>query len=41
MIKEVFKPVPVIANAIHDAVGIWIRKWPFIPEAVLLELGRI
>jgi putative selenate reductase molybdopterin-binding subunit len=32
---------PVIANAIHDAIGIWMRKWPFTPEAVLRELGRI
>ncbi len=32
---------PVIANAIHDAVGIWMRKWPFSPEAVLRELGKI
>ncbi|MBC8441942.1 MAG: molybdopterin-dependent oxidoreductase Mo/Fe-S-binding subunit [Deltaproteobacteria bacterium] len=32
---------PVIANAIHDAIGIWMRKWPFSPEAVLRELGKI
>ncbi len=32
---------PVIANAIHDAIGIWMRKWPFTPEAVLRELGKI
>jgi putative selenate reductase molybdopterin-binding subunit len=32
---------PVIANAIHDAVGIWIREWPFSPEAVLKGLGKI
>jgi putative selenate reductase molybdopterin-binding subunit len=32
---------PVIANAIHDAVGIWIREWPFTPEKVLKELGKI
>lgn len=32
---------PVIANAIHDAIGVWMRKWPFTPEAVLRELGKI
>ena len=32
---------PVIANAIHDAIGIWMRKWPFTPEAVLRALGKI
>jgi putative selenate reductase molybdopterin-binding subunit len=32
---------PVIANAVHDAIGVWMRKWPFTPEAVLRELGRI
>ena len=32
---------PVIANAIHDAVGVWMRKWPFSPEAVLKALGKI
>jgi putative selenate reductase molybdopterin-binding subunit len=32
---------PVIANAIHDAVGIWMRQWPFSPEAVLRALGKI
>jgi putative selenate reductase molybdopterin-binding subunit len=32
---------PVIANAIHDAVGIWLRKWPFSPESVLKALGKI
>jgi len=32
---------PVIANAIHDAAGIWMRRWPFSPEAVLKELGKI
>jgi putative selenate reductase molybdopterin-binding subunit len=31
---------PAIANAIHDAVGVWIRKWPITPEAVLRALGR-
>ena len=32
---------PVIANAIHDAVGVWMRKWPITPEAVLRALGKI
>ncbi len=32
---------PVIANAIHDAVGVWLRKWPITPEAVLRALGKI
>ncbi len=32
---------PVIANAIHDAVGIWMRTWPFTPENVLKALGKI
>ncbi len=32
---------PVIANAIHDAAGIWMRKWPITPEAVLRALGTI
>lgn len=32
---------PVIANAIHDAVGVWMRKWPITPEKILHELGKI
>ncbi len=32
---------PVIANAIHDAIGVWIRKWPFTPEKILKALGKI
>jgi len=32
---------PVIANAIHDAIGIWIRKWPFSPEKILKALDKI
>ncbi len=31
---------PVIASAIHDAVGVWIRSWPFSPEKILKELGK-
>jgi putative selenate reductase molybdopterin-binding subunit len=32
---------PVIAIAIHDAIGIWIRKWPFTPEKILTALGKV
>lgn len=32
---------PAIAAAIHDAVGVWIRSWPFTPEKVLRALGRL
>ena len=32
---------PVIANAIHDAVGIWIRSWPITPEKILKGLKKI
>jgi putative selenate reductase molybdopterin-binding subunit len=32
---------PALANAIHDACGIWLRKWPFSPENVLKALGEI
>jgi putative selenate reductase molybdopterin-binding subunit len=32
---------PVLANAIHDACGVWMRKWPFSPEKILRELGEI
>ncbi len=32
---------PVIANAVHDAAGIWLRSWPFTPEKVLKALGKI
>ncbi|WP_422481397.1 molybdopterin-dependent oxidoreductase Mo/Fe-S-binding subunit [Pleomorphochaeta sp. DL1XJH-081] len=32
---------PAIANAIYDAVGVWIRSWPFTPEKILRELGKI
>ncbi len=31
----------VIAIAVHDAVGIWLREWPFTPEKVLRRLGKI
>ena len=32
---------PAIAAAIHDAIGIWIDKFPFTPEHVLRALGKI
>ena len=32
---------PAIAIAIHDACGIWMRSWPFSPEKILKELGKI
>lgn len=32
---------PAIAAAIHDAVGVWMRRWPFTPEKVLRALGTI
>jgi len=32
---------PVIAAAIHDAVGIWLRSWPFTAEEVLRALGTL
>jgi len=32
---------PAIASAIHDAVGIWLREWPFTPEKVLRALGEL
>jgi len=32
---------PVIAAAIHDACGVWIRSWPFTPEKVLRALGKL
>jgi putative selenate reductase molybdopterin-binding subunit len=32
---------PAIAAAIHDAVGVWMRTWPFTPEKVLRALGKL
>jgi putative selenate reductase molybdopterin-binding subunit len=32
---------PAIANAIYDAVGVWMRSWPFSPEKILRALGQI
>jgi putative selenate reductase molybdopterin-binding subunit len=34
-------PIPAIANAIYDAVGIRLTKTPFTPERVLRALGKI
>lgn len=31
---------PALANAIYDAVGVWIRSWPFSPEKILKALGK-
>lgn len=31
----------VISIAIHDAIGIWMREWPFTPEKILRQLGKI
>lgn len=32
---------PAISIAIHDAVGAWVREWPFSPERVLKAMGRL
>ena len=32
---------PVLAIAIHDAAGVWIRDWPITPEKILKSLGKI
>ncbi len=32
---------PVIANAIHDAIGVWMRQWPITPEGILKALGKL
>lgn len=32
---------PALAIAIHNAVGVWMREWPFTPEKILKELKRI
>lgn len=32
---------PAIAIAIHDAIGVWCREWPFTPQRVLKALGKI
>jgi CO/xanthine dehydrogenase Mo-binding subunit len=33
-------PIPAIANAIHDATGIRMRKLPMSPPNLLAELTR-
>ncbi len=32
---------PAIATAIHDAVGVWMRSWPFSPEKILRAMGKV
>lgn len=32
---------PAIAIALHNALGIWCREWPFTPERILKQLGAI
>ena len=32
---------PVIAIAIHDATGAWLREWPFTPERILRAMGKL
>lgn len=32
---------PAITNAVHDALGIWIREWPITSEKILRALGKI
>jgi putative selenate reductase molybdopterin-binding subunit len=32
---------PAVAIAIHDAVGAWVREWPFTPERILRAMGRL
>ena len=32
---------PAIANAIYDAIGIWMRTWPFTPEKILKGLKKV
>lgn len=32
---------PAIANAIHDACGVWLREWHFTPEKVLKGLNKL
>ena len=34
-------PLPAIANAVYDAVGIRLREPPFTPEKVLKALGKL
>jgi putative selenate reductase molybdopterin-binding subunit len=31
---------PALAAAIHDAIGVWMRDWPFTPDRILSALGR-
>lgn len=34
-------PIPTIANAIHDAVGVRLTRTPFTPERVLAAIGNV
>jgi CO/xanthine dehydrogenase Mo-binding subunit len=34
-------PLPAIANAIYDAVGVRLRTSPFTPERVLAAIGEV
>ncbi len=34
-------PMPTIANAIYDAVGVRLRATPFTPERVLVALEGV
>jgi putative selenate reductase molybdopterin-binding subunit len=34
-------PLPTIANAVHDATGIWLTESPFTAERVLRALGGL
>jgi CO/xanthine dehydrogenase Mo-binding subunit len=31
-------PPPALASAVHDAIGVWIKKWPMTPEVILRAL---
>ncbi|KAF0249885.1 MAG: aerobic-type carbon monoxide dehydrogenase large subunit CoxL/CutL-like protein, partial [bacterium] len=32
--------IPAIANAVYDAVGVWITSLPITPEKILKELNK-
>ena len=32
---------PAVSIAIHDAVGVWMREWPFTPERILKAMGKL
>ena len=31
----------VLSIAIHDAIGVWCKEWPFTPERILTLLHKI